>query len=59
MKIEQLEAAIEQLDSILIAVVALKPAENEVARLDRIYKAIENAKDQLLCLAGIETRRTD
>ena len=59
MKIEQLETAIEQLDSILVAVVALKPAENEVARLDRIYCAIENAKNALLSLAGFGNRKTE
>lgn len=59
MKIEQLETAIEQLDSILVAVVALKPAENDVARLDRIYNAIANAKNELLNLAGFENRKTE
>ena len=59
MKGEQLETAIEQLDSILIAVVALKPAENEVARLDRIYIEIEQAKNALLSLAGFETRKAE
>lgn len=54
MNIEQLEIAIEQLESILVAVVALKPAENEVARLDRIYNAIANAKNELLRLADFE-----
>ena len=54
MNIEQLEIAIEQLESILVAVVALKPAENEVARLNRIYNAIANAKTELLSLAGFE-----
>ena len=56
MKIEQLENAIEQLDSILIAVVALKPAESEVERLNRIYNAIENAKNELLSLVGFDCR---
>ena len=56
MEIEKLENAIEQLDSILVAVVALKPAENEVARLNRIYNAIKNAKYELLGLAGFEGR---
>ena len=54
MNIEQLETAIEQLESILIAFVALKPAENEVVRLDRIYNAIENAKNELMSLAGFD-----
>ncbi len=55
-RIEQLETTIEQLDSILIAVVDLKPAANEVARLNRIYNAIEKAKNELLCLAGFDRR---
>ena len=59
MKVEQLETAIEQLDSILVAVVAFKPAENEVARLDRIYIAIEQAKNALLSLAGFDTRNAE
>ena len=54
MNIEQLEIAIEQLESILVAVVELKPAENEVARLNRIYNAIANAKTELLSLAGFK-----
>ena len=54
MKIEQLENAIEQLESILVAVVAMKPAENEVARLNRIFNAIENAKNELISLAGLD-----
>lgn len=54
MEFEQLETAIEQLESILVAVVALKPAENEVARLDKIYNAIENAKAELISLAGAD-----
>ena len=54
MRIEQLETAIEQLESILVAVVALKPVENDVARLDRIYNAIANAKTELLRLAGFD-----
>ena len=54
MNIEQLENAVEQLESILIALVALKPAENEVARLDRIYNAIENAKTELMSLTGFD-----
>ncbi len=54
MEIEKLETAIEQLESILFAVVAMKPAEREVARLDRIYKAIENAKAELISLAGAD-----
>jgi len=54
MEIEQQETAIEQLESILVSVVALKPAENEVARLNRIYNAIANAKTELLSLAGFK-----
>ena len=54
MNIEQLENAIEQLESIIISVVALKPAKNDVARLDRIYNAIENAKNELISLAGFD-----
>ena len=59
MKIEQLETAIEQLDSILVAVIALRPAENDIARLDRIYNAIANAKNELSNLAGFENRRSE
>lgn len=57
--IDQLEAAIAQLELIRRAIVRMRPDKHQATILDRVYRALELAERELAELCGTEADALD